>query len=317
MPTRSVVSAKRLKTQTLRHIDDCPTCAFGGKTEGSLEWPSAFRREKGASTGPFLQGDWKKAVFLRPGVAAAPEGSGLVAQRNVNDFLKHVPCGVLAKGTEFFHVTKSADWVKRSQVGGARDYYSFFTLRAKGFASTHANDFKARIQLRLKTDLHVFFFSSYALDLWRPFEMNFALGKKQMQVAKFGTNVGGEVISAVLGSWPEQYRPVAWVGCSECEIVIHNSIVPHVLETTAIATSSNSFDSKQPRDTKIVHISELPASRPDASVQVGLDGRNGPPRWMSPSKYSDAKIKAIEKAMVDARGIEGPGWAGAVSLFED
>ena len=71
--------------------------------------------------------------------------------------LQH-PLVVLPKGTEFFHVTASADWVTKSMVGGAvPDGYSFFTLRAKGFASAHANQFNARIQLRAFVEVDCFF----------------------------------------------------------------------------------------------------------------------------------------------------------------
>lgn len=35
MPERYIVTTKRLQTLRLKHVTNCPDCAFGGKTDGS------------------------------------------------------------------------------------------------------------------------------------------------------------------------------------------------------------------------------------------------------------------------------------------
>ena len=195
--------------------------------------------------------------------------------------LQH-PLVVLPKGTEFFHVTASADWVTKSMVGGAvPDGYSFFTLRAKGFASAHANQFNARIQLRAFVEVDCFFFKRYAFDVW---SLKTQFNRLEIDGPSH-PGVGGEVVSMIERAWPYGYRPAVWASCSECEIAIHNSYIPKILETTAIATSTDHFATTK----SIVPMDNLPTGDSSPSTQYSIPG------WMGPN--NSANKSAVEAVM--------------------
>ncbi len=300
----TLATFRRLAGRTLNDIDHCSDCGFGGRNDGTLTWPPAFKREatgiifKGSR---FVPGDWRQAIVERQQNDIPPN---VINKRNVNDFLKHVPCGVLAKGTEFFHVTKGSSWVTNAQVGGTgSDFYSFFTLRSKGFASTHSSDFTARIQLRLKRDLPLFFMPAYNVETWNLEPVQYAK-RSRIEIKKGEPNLGNAVVRTILSSWPSKYRPTGWACCSECEILIHNDIVGDVLDTTAIAKSANYFkDSRE-----IVHHGDLPAN---AAVKgnIGI----APPEWMNPAKYHRLKVEAVENFVRNSRTNN---WDNASALFQ-
>jgi hypothetical protein len=265
-----LVSAKPLKAFTAENsIGSCTDCEFG-KT--FIEKKSRF-----GAADKFRKGDWKNAIIVRAGT-----GENDTQRRNVNEFLKYVPIVVIPKGTEFFHVTASDDWVTKSMVGAAvLDGYSFFTLRAKGFASVHGNQFNARIQLRAFADVDCFFVKQYAFNEWK-------LKTQYNRLEIDGPTqplVGGDLASMIQRAWPYSYRPTVWASCRECEIAIHNSYIPKILETTAIATSTDHFATTK----KIVPIENLPTGDSSPGTQYSIPG------WMGPN--NSANQSAVEKVM--------------------
>jgi hypothetical protein len=240
--------------------------------------------------GRYVKGDWKQALLTRND----PSRDTVVTRENVNGFLKHVPCVVLPKGTELFHVTASSAWVRTSVVGAndQDDGYSFFTLRTRGFAGVHGNQFSARIQLRLREDIHGFFCPVYDFDTYSWGEYTWSNGKKQPAVVKGAVDKGGGLITNIKEAWPGALRPMMIMGCSECEVIIHSSMVPHVTETTAIATSTDNFKTRS-----IVNIGELPASK---KTSEGAPRLTAPPgNWLNPSKEGDIRAARAEAATKD------------------
>ena len=265
-----VLSSDGLRAFTVGNsTGSCPDCQFG---------PMLLKEKSWLNSEPSPQkGDWRKAILLRPGGVGKP-----LQERNVNEFLRLTPTAVIPKGTEFFHVSKEADWFMKSMVGGSMaDGYSFFTLRERGFAAAHASgDMKARIQLRTSTDIHCFFIKEYAYKCYR---LKTEFGRLEIDCSE--PHVGGELVSMIDSTWPVTYRPAIWASCSECEIAIHNSYIRNVLQTTAIATSTDSFATNR----SIVPTGDLPsnpAGPPPLQFEV--------PGWMGPNGNSNrSTVKEI------------------------
>jgi len=119
------------------------------------------------------------------------------------------------------------------------------------------------------------------------------------QITRTKPDKGAGLVRAIGEAWPDGYRPTFMVGCSECELIIHNSIVNDEsrMKTTAIATSKSHFAKKDatgtPLDRKIVGMGDLPVSSGEAA-NVGFDDAPG---WMGPTKASSKRLKKIQKAL--------------------
>jgi len=241
-----------------------------------------------------VSGKWAKAlVRLSEGVR-----TNATQRRNVNDFLRHIPVGVLLKGTRLHHVSANADWVTSgATVGGnVKDGYSFFTLENKGFAAQHGNNFRSRIQMELTEDVHCFFIRTYGFRYWHPTVTVYPRGS-QTHMDRSAVQLGGELARVIKRAWPENFRPAAWASCSECELAFHNSIISDVMRTTGAATSDSSFQN----DRRIVPLgpSNVPsASRADIST----------PGWMSPYFYSGSKIAKAEEHYRKRNQVLDPGF---------
>src|ERR1700692_4940899 len=225
MRTSWIVSSEKLGTATpSQGCAACKHCAFTG-SDAKDATPGGFVNTNGA----VAAGDWKKALVERTGVE---RNISKLQRRNVNDFIRHVPVGVLMKGTRLLHVSSDADWVTRQMVGGhVEDDYSFFTLENKGRAATHGNDFRRVVQLTLMQDVHCFFAANYRFQYWRAGERrNHNNTKQWTEIEARDVGFGGELAGVVKSSWPSMYRPAAWASCSECELVVHNSVIPRILQ---------------------------------------------------------------------------------------
>ncbi|ALE59064.1 hypothetical protein P0D87_12565 [Paraburkholderia sp. RL17-368-BIF-A] len=295
-----ILSSDRLGTQNLnQQCDGCKECMFAGSDAKDAQ-PGGFVLKNGSP----VVGDWKKALYRRNGVIDA---SPALQRRNLNDFIRYVPVGILQKGTRLLHVTSDAGWISRKMVGSReQDDYSFFTLENYGMASAHRNDLVGAVKLQLAQDLHCFFAKSYAFRFWREQEQRFHNGKTQSVIAQGHTRVGGELAGVVKASWPEKYRPAAWASCSECEIAIHNAVVPLVLEVIGAARQSQQalqpsrqrigdgerVGSPQPGQT---HAYVPTGELPKVAAPAGHDGISAP-YWMSPYFHSQSKVKqAVER----------------------
>ena len=253
----------------------CSNCA-------ECKFAEALKKD---AKGRYVKGDWKQALLKRNDLAQ----DDAIARNNVNGWLKNVPCVVLPKGTELFHVSADSNWVRTSLVGSNNqdDGYSFFTLRMKGFADKHANDFRLRVQLRLREDVHAFFCPAYAFDIYRVGEEQYARGSVP-KIEHSMPDKGGGLAAHIRGAWPGAYRPRAIIGCSECEIIIHSSLIPMVTETVAAATSTDGFKTRT-----IVNFGELPASKPK-----GAEVPFTPPAgaWMNPSNADETRADKVAAA---------------------
>ncbi len=280
MPTL-IMSSKQVGTRfgaaaTETLCNACSECQFAG----------AIKKD---AKGNYVKGDWRQALLNRVDVS----GDTRVARENVNAFIKHVPCVVVPKGTELFHVSSSSAWVRKSVVGAndQDDGYAFFTLRAKGFAAAHENNFTARIQLRLREDVHGFFMPAYDFPVYEWSDYDWGNGRSQKKVQSRNIDKGGGLVATIKEAWPGAIRPRLLIGCSECELIIHSSLVPHVTETVAAATSTDDFKTR-----KIVPFGELPASAPkDTTPAFTAPAGN----WLSPSTAGDARAA---RAAVAAAG---------------
>ncbi|GAB2917771.1 hypothetical protein GCM10027093_65470 [Paraburkholderia jirisanensis] len=299
-----IVSSDRLGTQNLnQQCDGCRDCMFAGSDAKDAQ-PGGFVLKNGS----LVTGDWKKALYRRSGVNGE---SPPLQRRNLNDFIRHVPVGILQKGTRLLHVTSDAGWISRNLVGSRaedRDDYSFFTLENYGMAGAHGNNFAGAVKLQLAQDLHCFFAQNYSFKYWRADEQRYHGGRTQTVIAEGRTHVGGDLAGVVKSSWPEKYRPAAWASCSECEIAIHNSVVPLVLEVMGAARQSQqALQQAQQRIAEGTRLG-LPdpqpgqtrgyvptGALPDAATPSGHDGISAP-YWMSPYFHSQSKVKqAVER----------------------
>ncbi|MFM0037305.1 hypothetical protein PQQ53_24500 [Paraburkholderia strydomiana] len=276
-----IVSSEKLSTKTLgEQCASCTHCAFAG-SDLTDATPGGFALVNGALTA----GDWKKAMLRRDGVVADSEP---LQRRNVNDFIRHVPVGVLTKGTRLLHVTREADWVTRQMVGGhVEDDYSFFTLENKGRAGTHGNDFRRVVQLTLMQDVHCFFAGSYAFKYWRPVQERLRSGKTQTVIDDGAPHVGGDLKHMILNSWPAKYRPAAWASCSECELAFHNSVIPKIMRVASIGVLGDERTAARPH----VPLHEIAVIGAEGDKHKGIAA----PWWMNPHFHNRKKIAQAEE----------------------
>jgi len=191
-----------IKKNHIQHaLEECPECQFG----------QIFARDR---NGRIAKGDWRRAIFsLTTGV---PDEPSKILRENANDWIKHTPCIVLPKGTEFLHVTggnvdkPENHWVSRSLVGNSsrekdQDSYSFFTSEKFGFAGQHRNDITVRMKVRLMTDLHGFFIPQYNkvhIYGWEKVQEHSVERKSTYQMTPW---VPGALISSVPTGTPGQF----------------------------------------------------------------------------------------------------------------
>jgi hypothetical protein len=196
-----IASSEKMSTTTLTQgCASCKECGFIGSDVKDAT-PGGYANRNGA----VAAGDWKKALIERAG---ANRDISKLQRRNVNDFIRHVPVGVLIKGTRLLHVTSDADWVTRQMVGGhIEDAYSFFTLENKGRATAHGNNFSRVVQLILTQDVHCFFAANYSFRYWKSGERTFK-GKKWNEIEQNEVRLGGELDSLVQNSWPPSIGPL-------------------------------------------------------------------------------------------------------------
>jgi hypothetical protein len=232
-------------------------------------------------SGSVTKGDWRKALLKRQGQS---ERSTALERRNVNDFIRHVPVAILQKGTRLMHVTGDRQWLidRESMIGNHElDDYSFFTLENRGMAQQHGNMFAGALKVQLAQDLHCFFAQSYSFDFW--YSRQVTANRPRFEISKGPNNgVGGTLVGLVQHSWPAKYRPAAWASCSECEIAIHNSIVPLVLQVISIATR----DLNQ-QDSRFAPLKESNIYGPTEGKHKGIDA----PLWMSPYFHNRSRVK--------------------------
>ncbi|WP_129572174.1 hypothetical protein [Caballeronia glathei] len=282
MSTSWIASSEKIGTTTLTEACvGCKECAFMG-SDAKDATPGGFAHKGGT----VVAGDWKKALIERTG---ANRDISKLQRRNINDFIRHVPVGVLMKGTRLLHVTSSADWVTRQMVGGhIEDDYSFFTLENKGRAGTHANDFRRVVQLTLTQDVHCFFAANYLFQYWHPVERKFR-NKSVTEIDQGVVRVGGDLTGLIQNAWPALYRPAAWASCSECEIAFHNSVIPRIMQVSSIGVLD---DNKKAVDHVLYHhIDKLNAESATGERHRGISA----PWWMSPYFHSREKVLAAQR----------------------
>lgn len=279
------MSAERANRKLGPALQDCSECGFLG-TDRKDAVPGGFISKNGSP----VEGDWRKALIERHNFSVA---TNAIERRNMNDFLHHVPVGILQKGTRLLHVSLDSDWVRTSMVGDYRggatlnsDAYSFFTLENRGFAINHSNDFNSRISLQLLTDVHCFFLQDYSFRYWYPRDVPYPGGRSQWEIRANTTHFGGELVGAIKGSWPSKYRPAAWASCSECELAFHNSIIPTVMRTVSIATSNDGFGTTK----KALPLEEIPIASSNA-----VPGKSTWEWWLSPRFYNRTKVIEAER----------------------
>jgi len=275
MRTSWIVSSEKLGTATLSQgCAKCKHCTFTG-SDAKDATPGGFANSNGAA----FAGDWKKALVERTGVERT---ISKLQRRNVNDFIRHVPVGVLMKGTRLLHVSSNADWVTRQMVGGhIEDDYSFFTLENKGMAVTHGNDFRRVVQLTLTQDVHCFFAADYQFRYWRPVERRHR--NKQWTAIDDGVaHVGGELTGVIKNSWPSLYRPATWASCSECEIVFHNSVIPRIMQVSSIGV----LGADRTAANRHVPFHEINVKSAAGEKHRGIKA----PWWMNPYFHSRTKV---------------------------
>jgi hypothetical protein len=253
----------------------CTQCSFMG-SQAKDATPGGFLLKNSLP----IKGSWEKALIKLPG----SYNFNSVQRRNVNDFLHHIPVGVLMKGTRLLHVSNSSHWVKKTIVGAnIRDNYSFFRLENAGFATAHGNEFRSRIKLQLTQDVHCFFITGYNFRYWYPRTVHSRRGS-QTFIDVGQARVGGDLVELIRSAWPENYRPVAWASCHECELAFHNSIIGAVMETVAIATSEDDFSTR-----RIVSTGDLPTS--SGGIKAGIVR----PFWMGPFLYNKSRVLQAQK----------------------
>lgn len=286
MPS-TIMTSKRFGNhyRTMAARDLCTRC-------GACQFEEALKKDE---RGRYVKGDWKQALLHRNDPTRENEP---IARQNVNSWLKNVPCVVLAKGTELFHVSATSNWVRTTLVGANNqdDGYSFFTLRAHGFANLHGSHFQLRVQLRLREDLHAFICPTYSFDTYRVGAQQFSNRNSRPQLVKSTPDKGGGLVSTIREAWPGGYRPRAIIGGSECEIIIHSSLIPILTETVGAATSTDDFQTRQ-----IVHFGDLPASRPQATPVTFT-----PPagNWMGPSHSDERRAERVDRACQGAAAVQ-------------
>jgi hypothetical protein len=278
MSTTWIASSEKIGTTTLSQgCAGCPQCFFTGSSSADAT-PGGFAVKKGGAP---VAGEWKKALLELAGVAKT---ANKIQRRNLNDFIRHVPVGILTKGTRLLHVSARDEWVKRQLVGGhVDDDYSFFTLENRGPAAAHGNRFLSRVQLTLTQDVHCFFASNYLFKYWHRVERGEGRTHR-FEIDNGFVRVGGELTSLLKNSWPANFRPVAWASCSECEISFHNSVIPRIMKVSAIATWEG--ESAKKRNVENPVIQKL---NTDNTVPGGHQGVRAP-WWMSPYFHSRAKV---------------------------
>jgi hypothetical protein len=280
MATSWIVSSEKLGTVTLSEgCASCRNCAFAG-SDAKDATPGGFANTNGA----VAAGDWKKALAERTG---ADRNISKLQRRNVIDFIRHVPVGILMKGTRLLHVSSNADWVTRQMVGGhIEDDYSFFTLENKGRAATHGNDFRRVIQLTLTQDVHCFFAANYLFRYWRPVERR-RNNKRWTEIDDGVALVGGDLAGVVKNSWPSMYRPAAWASCSECELAFHNSIIARIMQVTSIGVLGDDRASAG----RHVPYHEINVHSVAGEKHQGIKA----PWWMNPHFHSRSKVMEAQQ----------------------
>jgi hypothetical protein len=275
MRTSWIVSSEKLGTATpSQGCAACKHCAFTG-SDAKDATPGGFVNTNGA----VAAGDWKKALVERTGVE---RNISRLQRRNVNDFIRHVPVGVLMKGTRLLHVSSNADWVTRQMVGGhIEDDYSFFTLENKGRAAVHQNNFRRVLQLTLTQDVHCFFAAGYGFQYWRPVQRR-NVDRQRTEIDDGDVRAGGELAGVVKNSWPSMYRPAAWASCSECELAFHNSVIPRIMQVLSIGVLVNDM----PAPGRHVPYDQINVQSAAGEKHLGIKA----PWWMSPHFHSRTKV---------------------------
>jgi len=149
-------------------------------------------------------------------------------------------------------VSASSDWVRDSVIGGhSAGGYSFFTLCDFGWASVHGSNFQTRVQAVLTQDVHIFFVPGFGgLRAWVIEEQvvqqrnNFfskeGKGERKQANTKLVLNKGDPFVGGDFWRYTDMlhphYRLAAFMGCTECEIVIQNTVVPTVMREESIQT---------------------------------------------------------------------------------
>jgi len=148
--------------------------------------------------------------------------------------LANLPVRYIKKGTTLLHGSKSSAWADKCIGSNDADGYSYFTPDEFGWAGAHASDFKMRLTYKAIKDIPVLFFPTYGYK-WYGWELYTHANKKsQMAIEEHSGGVGG--LAGVFESiFPAEYKMVGWIGCSECEVVLSNAVIPYFLKPTGIA----------------------------------------------------------------------------------
>jgi hypothetical protein len=230
-------------------------------------------------------------LIKRPGVASLDSA---IRQRNVNDFLKHVPVGVLHKGTRLLRVARDQDGMNEAGVDFRKeDGYSFFALQKEGCADPNGNRSAALVQMQLTRDVHIFFIDQYSdIAQWH--------GEPQpngtYRIDKKMLSAGNCLARAITeDAWPPQYRPLGWASCSECELAFHDSIVADIMHPVAakVRPRMSSPGMSLPR------APAMPRPAQPLPTNSVMDVR--PPWWMGPCFHDGRQIREAERLSRSAK----------------
>lgn len=246
------------------------------------------------------KGNLKKCLTKRPdgnNYSAASDDHKAVMERNLGDFIKKVPCGIIPKGTKLFHVTRDKSWVTKKFPGQHKlDYYSFFTFSRGGVAGSHGSLFTAVVQLELRVDVPGLLVNHRKLTTYyaKTSDIHRSGHVRKQVISKNAAGNGGGT-AKILGNCCTDLTPVCIVSHSEREILLYSAAVPELCRVTGIAELKNPNKKYSVSNRKIVPFSKWPKERGSAWKPVECP----PYVYAKKSKHKKKDINNLKKMVED------------------
>jgi len=277
-PYADIVTFKRTDKNLTKMCDKCKFASILQVREKSPKWKKATIKDVLANT------------------AAAEAGAGVEITNRRNNLrrLMNMPMYWIKKGTKLLHGSKSRAW-KSNCIGSDKpDGYSYFTPDEFGWAKAHASNFEMRVTYTTTVDIPVMFFPGYGYVWYDWGKHTWANGKTQDAVEEDEGSLGGPWYLST-NIIPAQYRLVGWIGCSECEVVLANDVIPKILNPSGVAIcdpaqNAENFAANQ----KIVPFGDWPTC--SGGTAPGIDPL---PAWATKLKVDDQEFQAAEAAFKD------------------